>query len=185
MKQISMRLTKRSSARPDVVYDLIADLRTHLTWGGTQQRSDFRLLSLDAPAGAATAGTTFSSTGSIPMSVRKWEDHSTVTVAERGRAFEFVTHATVHRSRRSMEATYRHRYEIAAAPGGGSVVTYEFTELSSLNPFLRLGLPVVRTMTWRVGIPFLAGRGFRNLLAIAEKRATLEPAAQSARQAAV
>jgi hypothetical protein len=76
-----------------------------------------------------------------------------------------------------MEATYRHRYEIAAAPGGGSVVTYEFTELSSLNPFLRLGLPVVRTMTWRVGIPFLAGRGFRNLLAIAEQSARLETAA--------
>jgi hypothetical protein len=31
-------------------------------------------------------------------------------------------------------------------------------------------------MTWRVGIPFLAGRGFRNLLAIAEQRANLESA---------
>ena len=176
MKEISMRLTKHSSAAPEVVYDLIADLRTHMTWGGTQQRSDFRLLSLDAPSGPATVGTSFTSTGSIPMSVRKWEDRSTVTAAERPRAFEFVTHAIVHRSTRSMEATYRHRYEIAAAPVGGSVVTYEFTELSSLNPFLRLGLPVVRTMTWRVGIPFLAGRGFRNLLAIAEQSARLETA---------
>ena len=176
MKQITMRLTKRSSASPEAVYDVIENLRTHLTWGGTQQRSDFRLLSLDAPAGPATVGTSFSSTGSIPMSVRRWEDRSTVTAAERARAFEFVTHATVHRSRRPMEATYRHRYEIAAAPGGGSVVTYVFTQLSSLNPFLRLGLPVVRTMTWRVGIPFLAGRGFRNLLAIAEQSARLETA---------
>ena len=176
MKQITMRLTKRSSASPEAVYDVIADLRTHMTWGGTQQRSDFRLLSLDAPAGLASVGTSFTSTGAIPMSVRKWEDRSTVTAAESARVFEFVTHATVHRSRRSMEATYRHRYEIAAAPGGGSVVTYEFTELNSLNPFLRLGLPVVRTMTWRVGIPFLAGRGFRNLLAIAEQSARLETA---------
>jgi hypothetical protein len=174
MKQITMRLTKSSSAPPEAVYDLIADLRTHLTWAGEQQRNDFRLLSLDAPAGPATVGTSFSSTGAIPMSVRRWEDRSTVTVAERTRVFEFVTHATVHRARRSMEATYRHRYEIAAAPGGGSVVSYEFTELSSLNPFLRLGLPVVRTMTWRVGIPFLAGRGFRNLLVIAERSARLE-----------
>lgn len=185
MKQITMRLTKRSSASPEAVYDVIADLRTHLVWGGEQQRSDFRLLSLDAPAGPGTVGTTFTSTGAIPMSVRKWEDRSTVTAADRPRAFEFVTQATVHRSRRSMEATYRHRYEISAAPGGGSVVSYAFTELSSSNPFLRLGLPVVRTMTWRVGIPFLAGRGFRNLLATAERRATLEPAAHPTRQAAL
>ena len=180
MKQITMRLTKRSSASPEAVYDLIANLRTHMTWGGTQQRSDFRLLSLDAPPGPASVGTSFTSTGAIPMSVRHWEDHSTVTAAERAGVFEFVTQATVHRSRRSMEATYRHRYEIEAAPGGGSVVTYEFTELNSLNPFLRLGLPVVRTMTWRVGIPFLAGRGFRNLLASAEQGARLETAVGAA-----
>jgi hypothetical protein len=29
-------------------------------------------------------------------------------------------------------------------------------------------------MTWRVGIPFLAGRGFRNLLATAERYRDLE-----------
>jgi hypothetical protein len=72
----------------------------------------------------------------------------------------------------SVEA-YRHRYEIAAAPGG-SEVSYALTQLDALNPFLRLALPVVRTMTWRMGMPFLAGRGFRNLLAIAEQSANLE-----------
>jgi hypothetical protein len=72
-----------------------------------------------------------------------------------------------------MEATYRHRYQIAPAPGG-SEVSYVFTQLEAVNPFLRLALPVVRTMTWRVGIPFLAGRGFRNLLALAEQSASLE-----------
>jgi hypothetical protein len=74
-----------------------------------------------------------------------------------------------------MEATYRHRYEIAAVPGG-SEVSYVLTQLDISNPSLRLALPLVRTMTWRVGIPFLAGRGFRNLLAIAEQRANLESA---------
>jgi hypothetical protein len=69
-----------------------------------------------------------------------------------------------------MEATYRHRYEIAATPGG-SKVSYSMTQLTMSNPLLRLGLPVVRTMTWRFGIPFMAGRGFRNLLANAEERA--------------
>lgn len=167
MKTFSMRLSRHSSAPPDVVYDTLADLRTHLTWGGSRQRSDFRLLSLEAPLGLATVGTSFTSTGSIPMSLRRWQDVSTVTVADRPLTFEFVTHATVHRSERSMLATYRHRYEIAPARGG-SEVTYTFTQEDLVNPFLRLGLPVVRTMTWRVGIPFLAGRGFRNLLAIAE-----------------
>jgi hypothetical protein len=173
MKQFSMRLTRRSSAPPEVVYDVVADIRTHLTWGGAQQSRDFRLLSLDAPAGLATVGTSFTSTGSIPMSVRSWSDRSTVMIAERPQTFEFVTHATVHRPGRSMEATYRHRYQIAPAPGG-SEVSYVFTQLEAVNPFLRLALPVVRTMTWRVGIPFLAGRGFRNLLALAEQSASLE-----------
>lgn len=168
MKEFMIRLNNHCSARPEVVYDLVADLRTHMAWGGADQRHNFRLLSLDAPAGPATVGTSFSSTGAIPMSLRKWTDSSTVTIAERPGTFEFVTHATVHRSRRSMEATYWHRYEVAAAPGG-SEVSYTFTHLDASNPFLRLAVPVVRTMTWRVGIPFLAGRGFRNLLATAER----------------
>jgi hypothetical protein len=110
------------------------------------------------------------------MSLRKWEDRSTVTVAERPGVFQFDTRATVRRPGKPMEATYRHRYEIAAAPGG-SEVSYEFTQLDASNPFLRLGLPIVRSMTWRVGIPFLAGRGFRNLLATAERRSVREAAA--------
>jgi len=173
MKQFSMRLTGRCSAPPEVVYDVVADIRTHLTWGGAQQSSDFRLLSLDAPAGLAAVGTSFMSTGSIPMSVRRWTDRSTVTIADCPQTFEFVTQATVHRSGRAMEATYRSRYEIASAPAG-SEVSYVFTQLDVSNPFLRLGLPLVRTMTWRVGLPFLAGRGFRNLLAFAEHSANLE-----------
>jgi hypothetical protein len=172
MEQFTMRLSRRCSAPPEAVYEVVADLRTHLIWGGAQQRSDFRLLSLDAPAGFATPGTSFTSTGSIPMSMRRWADRSTVTVAVRPLTFEFVTHATVHRSRRSMEATYRHRYEIAAAPGG-SEVSYVFTQLEVRNPFLRWAVPVVRTMTWRVGTPFMAGRGFRNLLATAERDVNL------------
>jgi len=170
MEQSSMHLSRLCSAPPDVVYDFLADLGTHTTWGGKQQTSDFRLLSLEAPAGPASVGTTFTSTGTIPMSPRRWEDRSEVTAAERPNRFEFVTTATARGTRHSMEATYRHRYEIAAAPGG-SKVSYSMTQLTMSNPLLRLGLPVVRTMTWRFGIPFMAGRGFRNLLANAEERA--------------
>src|SRR5438552_18941630 len=70
-----------------------------------------------------------------------------------------------------MEATYRHRYEIAATPGG-SKVSYSVTQLTMSNPLLRLGLPVVRNMSWQLGIPFMAARGVRDLLANAETRAT-------------
>jgi hypothetical protein len=180
MKQFSMRLTRRSSASPTAVYDVLADLRTHLEWGGVRQAGDFRLLSLDAPAGPAAAGTTFTSSGSIPMSSRRWEDRSTVTVADRPHTFEFVTHAAVHGPSRTMEATYRHRYEIAPAPGG-STVTYSFTQLEITNPVLRLGLPGVRTMTWLVAIPYFAGRGFRNLLAAAERGAPVTTTAAVSR----
>jgi hypothetical protein len=165
-----MHLSRSCSAPPDVVYDFLADLGTHATWGGERQTSDYRLLSLEAPAGPASVGTIFTSTGTIPMSPRQWEDRSEVTAAERPNRFEFVTTATARGTRHSMEATYRHRYEIAATPGG-SKVTYSMTQLTMSNPLLRLGLPVVRTMTWRFGIPFMAGRGFRNLLANAEERA--------------
>jgi len=170
MKQSSMQLSRPCSAPPDVVYDFLVDLGTHLTWAGTQQTSDFRLLSLDAPVGPAGVGTTFSSVGTIPMSSRRWEDRSKVTAAERPNTFEFVTSATASGAKRSMEATYRHRYEIAATPAG-SKVNYSMTQLTMSNPLFRLGLPVVKTLTWRLGIPFMAGRGFRNLLALAEQRA--------------
>ena len=84
--------------------------------------------------------------------------------------FEFVTTATARGARRSMEATYRHRYEIEATQGG-SKVSYSMTQLAVSNPLLRLGLPVVRELSWRLAIPFMAGRGFRNLVAFAEQRA--------------
>ncbi|HEY3218814.1 MAG TPA: hypothetical protein VGK15_06985, partial [Candidatus Limnocylindria bacterium] len=97
-------------------------------------------------------------------------DRSAVTLAVRPSRFEFVTYASVQRGKRSMQATYAHRYEIASVPGG-STVTYTFTQLDLVNPILRLALPVMRTMTRRMGLPFMAGRGFRNLLATAEARA--------------
>ncbi|MGA7989188.1 MAG: SRPBCC family protein [Candidatus Dormiibacterota bacterium] len=171
MKHFDARLTRHCAAPPEAVYDTLADLRTHLLWGGDEQAGSFRLLSLDAPDGAAGVGASFSTTGSIPMSVRRWSDRSTVTIAQRPATFEFVTEATVQRGRRPMRATYRHRYEIAAAAGGADV-TYTFTELATSHPFLRLGLPIIRTLTWRLGIPYLAGRGFRNLVATAERRAS-------------
>jgi hypothetical protein len=92
MKNFSMTLKRHSTASPEAIYDVLADLRTHLVWGGAQQRFGFRLLSLDAPAGPATTGTSFTSTGGIPMSPRHFEDRSAVTLAVRPSRFEFVTY---------------------------------------------------------------------------------------------
>lgn len=164
-----MQLTRSCSAQPDVVYDFLADLGTHVTWAGMQQTRDFRLLSLEAPPGPASVGTNFTSTGTMPMSSLRWVDRSQVTAAERPHTFEFVTTATARGAKRSMEATYRHRYEITAAPGG-SKISYTMTQLTISNPLFRLDLPMVKDLTWRFGIPFMAGRGFRNLLSIAEQR---------------
>jgi hypothetical protein len=161
------RLSRACAAPPAVIYDLLADLRSHLRWGGAEQSSDFRLLSLQAPDGPAEVGTVFSSTGTIPISVKHWEDCSTVTVAVRPSTFEFVTEGRVGSGSRAMHARYVHRYEIAAT-NGGSLVAYTMTQEEIANPFLRLALPVIRQLTWRFAIPMMAGRGFRNLLIAAE-----------------
>ena len=76
-----------------------------------------------------------------------------------------------------MAATYRHRYEVIGTPDG-SEVTYTMTQLSATNLMLRLRLPGVREITWGAGIPFMAGRGFRNLLAHAERKSGLESASK-------
>ena len=118
MKEFSAQLSRRSSATPEAIYDSLADLGTHMTWGERKQLYNFRLRSLEAPAGPAIIGTSFTSTGNVPMSMRRFEDHSKVTVAARPNAFEFVTDATIRRGKRPMAATYRHLYEIAATPEG-------------------------------------------------------------------
>jgi hypothetical protein len=104
------------------------------------------------------------------MSGKHWEDRSTVTVAVRPSTFEFVTEGRVGSGSRAMQARYVHRYEIAATKDG-SLVTYTMTQDQIANPFLRLSLPVIRQLTWRFAIPILAGRGFRNLLVVAEAKA--------------
>lgn len=169
-QQPTARLSRMCAAPPAVVYDLLTDLRSHLRWGGSEQSSNFRLLSLQAPDGPAAVGTVFSSSGTIPMSAKRWEDRSTVTVAMRPSTFEFVTEGRVGSGSRAMQARYVHRYEIAATKEG-SLVTYTMSQEQIANPFLRLALPVIRQLTWRFAIPMMAGRGFRNLLLAAEAKA--------------
>jgi polyketide cyclase/dehydrase/lipid transport protein len=160
-----LQISRYSKAEPEAVYDLLADLRTHIEWGGARQSRAFGLISFDSPPGPATVGTSFSSTGTIPMSGRHWSDRSKVTVADRPQKFEFTTEARAGEGN-PMTAVYSHAYEIAPA-ARGSRVTYRMTQLSITNPILRLG-PAMGRMTWLM-IPMFAGRGLRNLLALAEQ----------------
>ncbi len=162
-----LQISRLCKARPEAVYDLLADLKSHLVWAGARQTQDFHLVSLEAPPGPATIGTTFSSTGVIPMSRRRWSDRSTVSIADRPLKFEITTQATAG-DRNAMTAVYRHTYEISPA-AGGSLVTYTLTQLSITNPMLRWAIPGMRRMTWLM-VPMYAGRGLRNMIALAEER---------------
>jgi hypothetical protein len=164
-----LHLAADSRASREAVYDVLTDAGTYLEWAGRQQPRYFRLLSLDTHDGRLVAGATFSSTGSIPGSRRRFDDRSRVTVAERPSVFEFVTEATVP-GRRPMRATYRHRYELEGN-GDGCRVRYTFRQEDLVDPMLRLGLPIVRDMSWKVGMPMMMRPGLRNLVRVAEARA--------------
>jgi hypothetical protein len=164
-----IEISRLSQARPEAVYDLLADLQSHLDWAGVRQTRDFHLVSLEAPPGPAAVGTTFSSTGVIPMSQRRWSDRSIISAADRPFKFEITTQARAG-DRNAMTAVYRHKYEISPA-AGGSRVTYTLTQLSITKPMLRWALPGMVRMTWLM-TPMYAGRGLRNLIALAEEKDT-------------
>lgn len=166
-----VQLAVETRASCDAVYETLVDANTHLGWAGRRQPPFFRLLSLAAANDDLAVGATFSSTGSIPGSRRLFKDESRVTVAERPSAFEFVTDATVA-GRQPMRATFRHRYDIEPH-GAGCRVRYSLRQESIVNPMLRLSVPLVRDITWRVGMPLMLRGGLRNLVRAAEQRAGL------------
>lgn len=168
-RNIEVRFSLPCTAPAEAVYDLLADLRTHLEWGGRDQTPLFRLLSLDTVSEPATPGMVFTSTGSIPGSLRRWQDRSEVVRAERPSLFEFVTEATAARGPKVMAATYRHRYELLPTDKGCRV-GYSCRQERIADPMLRLRLPVVRSMAWKIGLPIMMKRGCRNLLRLAEQQ---------------
>ena len=170
VQQATVQFSGMCSAPAEAVFSLLADIGSHLEWGGTQQRGFFRLLSINGPEVPAVVGTEFTSTGSIPGSRFKFEDKSTVTRSVPASSFEFTTHSTVRQGpSKTMEAEYLHQYRIEPA-NSGCRVTYTFRQQWITNPMARLGIPVVRTATWKFGIPFMMKQGFDNLLRLAEKR---------------
>ena len=172
-----MVLDAGCDAPPAAVYDVLADLSTHLDWSGRRQYRGFRLLSLRG-TGPMETGTEFTSVGSIPMARARWENDNVVVEARRPEVLEFHTDAlVVWRSGKRTEARYEHRYEITS-DGTGSHVVYRFRQAAITNAPLRMRMPLMRTLTHRVMIPRFCRRGFANLLRSAELRGSMSGVAQ-------
>ncbi len=119
---VSYRVERRTDVSPDAIYRVLADPSRSLEWAGKEAPPIFRLRALDAPAGPLTDGQTWTSKGVI--SYFKFEDRSTVVVAEPGRAFGFNTESTVpRRLRPTWYGRFENRYTIRP-DGAGSIVTY-------------------------------------------------------------
>jgi len=157
-------------APAEVVYDVLADLNSHLDWAGQRQGETTRLLTMEAPPGPARVGTEFSTSGSDGK-VARWSDRSVVTEATRPTVFEFVTEGRRQGKpgRPPWLFTAVHRYSIANE-NGGSRVTYT-EEMTRLD-----GAPKVMVtrgtsrLVFRISAKYMR-RGFDGLLALAEEKA--------------
>jgi hypothetical protein len=173
----ALRFEGHSRAPASAVYDLLADLQSHLEWSGRRQSESTRLLTMTAPPGPAGVGTEFHTTGTDGKTAR-WSDRSVVTEARRPSVFEFVTEGRRESKPGSQPwlMTMVHRYEIASH-GSGSHVTYteEVTRWSGGPRILRTRL--VSRLLFRMSAKYMR-RGFDNLLAMAEE---LQPSANPTR----
>jgi hypothetical protein len=145
-------VTVSCGASPQVVYDTVADLRSHLEWSGERASDDdFKLLGLDAPGGAAQVGTEFTSTGANFNGT--FHDRSVVTEATPPNRFAIETQARLDRRRgKTWEVEFLHRYDIRSE-GEGSVITW-------MRPITRAAIHKGDT------------KQLENLARLAEERAT-------------
>ena len=170
-RELRVHLEEASGAPAEVVYDLIADIRTHLEWAGTRQpKEHFRLLSIEAPEGPALVGTEFNSTGADPMG--RFTDSSVVTEASRPGLFEFVTEARLSMKKgKVVDWTNIHRYEIATSIDGCLIsYTLRVVRISELpGEMAMFRIRGLRSVGLKISGSF-ARRGVRNLARLAEER---------------
>jgi hypothetical protein len=169
-KELVVRVEATSTARPETVYGLLADLSSHLVWAGERQAEKVRLLTIDAPKGPAVVGTEWRSTGSDPMGT--FSDRSVVTEATRGRVFEFVTEARLTTKNGSpVDWTNVHRYELSPN-GRGSRITYaiRIARVSATPGLLAaFNVPGIRALGLKAWSKVMR-RTVRNLARVAEER---------------
>ncbi|MCA1704995.1 MAG: hypothetical protein LC808_17725 [Actinobacteria bacterium] len=164
-----IRFEGQCRAPAESVYELLADLQSHLEWAGRRQLETTRLLTIEAPAGPAGVGAEFFTTGSDGK-VARWSDRSVVTEATCPEVFEFVTEGRREGKpgSRPWLSTAVHRYEIAPEAGGCRVTyTEDLTRLDGAPWMLRAR--GISRIVFRISAKYMR-RGFDGLLALAEER---------------
>jgi len=167
-----LRFQGTCQAPAEVVYDLLADLDSHLDWAGQRQRESTRLLTVDAPAGPAGVGVEFRTTGSDGKAAT-WSDRSVITEATRPLVFEFVTEGRRRGKRgRPWLLTATHRYVIVAEAGWCHVTyTEDLTRLDGAPAIMRA--PALNRLVFWISAKFMR-RGFDGLIALAEQRSGIQ-----------
>ena len=156
-----------SKAPPEVVYDVIADLRNHLVWSGEQAKDEgFKMLSLVGPPAPAAVGTSFTSSGSAGKDT--FHDRSVVTEASRPHLFVIETDARLERkSAKPWEAHFSHRYDVLPEGRGSRIVYTETVERVNYVPYWLK--PGIRTL-FRPWVNRADRKQLRNLARLAEER---------------
>lgn len=160
---------RSAAVSPERVYGALADLSRHLVWGGSMHKKrNFGLTSLSAPAGPASVGTEFRSTGADPMG--SFTDRSVVTEATRPSVFEYVTDGHLEwkkAGKPASETRITHRFEIEP-DGNGALVTYRGHMTRWTDPPSVLTSRALRPLAWMV-LSGYAKRMLRNLVASADQ----------------
>ena len=156
-----------SSASPEAVFEVIADLRNHLIWSGERAESDgFKMLTLEAPPGPAVVGTTFTSSGSAGKDT--FHDRSVVTEVSRSRTFVIETDARLERrNAEPWEAHFSHRYDVLPDSSGSRIVYTETIERVNYLPYWLK--PGIRTI-FKPLVNRADRKQLRNLARLAEER---------------
>jgi hypothetical protein len=156
-------------APPQVVYDVIADLRAHLEWSGERASDEkFKLLSLEATPGPATVGTRFTSTGAAGNAT--FHDQSVITETSRPHRFVIETDSRLDRKRRRpWEARFSHRYDLRPESDGTRIVYTETVERANYVPYWLK--PGIRSI-FRPIVNRADRKQLQNLARLAEERET-------------
>lgn len=143
--ELAVTVREHATVPAQAVFDVLANLPGHLGWGGVEAST---LLSMDAPAGQAEAGTEFTSTAED--AICRMRDSSVVTEAIRPSKFERVTDSVLEskKNRKPADWLLVHRYEIEP-DGGQSDITYtcRLVRARALPGVLAIyGIPVLRSL---------------------------------------
>jgi uncharacterized protein YndB with AHSA1/START domain len=168
-REIAFRKSMKTGAPPEAVYDLLADVRSHLEWGGNRGKKNFRLTAIEVEDAPVRQGSEWSSTGIAPDGT--FRDRSVVTQALPPSALEFVTEAHVSFKKGGEgDWTLVNRYEITPE-GSGSLVTYtqRLTRATKLGPMKMMLNPILAGVG-RMMVSSLVKPAMQNLAAMAEER---------------